>query len=185
MIMTIDGITALAVIGIASFGIDRMVRGTLFLLSFSPTWRRFFPTPESILDDEPKECPEQTVPRIVLPFAPTWDRSPKQTTPLPAKLRRLRADRRLKLAYYSLAGVLGCVVLAYFGEVRIFRAIGFEQTPDVLDCIFTGLIVTAGSDTIAKLKFPGLSQAATTAPSPLQVTGRLALDDRGKLHSAA
>jgi hypothetical protein len=40
-----DGITALSVLAIASFAVDRFVTGMLFLLSFIPFWSRMFPDP--------------------------------------------------------------------------------------------------------------------------------------------
>ena len=41
----LDGVTVLAVILIASFAIDRIVTGTLIVLSFIPIWNRWFPDP--------------------------------------------------------------------------------------------------------------------------------------------
>jgi hypothetical protein len=48
--MKIDGISALAVILIASFAIDRIVTGLLFLLSFLGRWERAFPDPATVND---------------------------------------------------------------------------------------------------------------------------------------
>jgi hypothetical protein len=48
--MKIDGISALAVILIASFAIDRIVTGLLFLLSFLERWERAFPDPATVED---------------------------------------------------------------------------------------------------------------------------------------
>ena len=46
---TIDGVSALAVIVIASFAIDRITTGALFVLSFIPAWVRWFPDPQLIV----------------------------------------------------------------------------------------------------------------------------------------
>ena len=46
--LTIDGVSAIAVILIASFAIDRIVTGILFMLSFFKPWTRHFPDPKSI-----------------------------------------------------------------------------------------------------------------------------------------
>lgn len=43
--LKIDGISAIAVILIASFAIDRIVTGFLFVLSFWPRWAAFAPEP--------------------------------------------------------------------------------------------------------------------------------------------
>ncbi len=48
--MKIDGVSAIAVILIASFAIDRIVTGILFMLSFLKPWTRFFPDPTTITD---------------------------------------------------------------------------------------------------------------------------------------
>ena len=44
----IDGVSAIAVILIASFGVDRIVTGLLFTLSFIKPWTRFLPNPTAI-----------------------------------------------------------------------------------------------------------------------------------------
>lgn len=48
--MKIDGISAIVVILIASFAIDRIVTGLLFLLSFIKPWSRVFPAPATTED---------------------------------------------------------------------------------------------------------------------------------------
>ena len=45
-----DGVTAIAMILIASFAIDRIVVGLLFLFSFLPSWQRVFPEPTLLAD---------------------------------------------------------------------------------------------------------------------------------------
>lgn len=143
--MPIDGVSALAVILIASFGIDRVVTGSLFLLSFVKPWNRAFPRPSEIAD--------------------TAERS--------------RAERKHKLVYFILAGLLGGVVLAFFGEVRIFHALGFTRTNYILDSIMTGLILIAGADRISEvLKLaPGSPGEKPPSSPPIEITGRLILED--------
>ncbi len=46
----IDGVTGIAVILIGSFAIDRIVTGTLFLLSFVRPWAQRFPDPATVDD---------------------------------------------------------------------------------------------------------------------------------------
>jgi hypothetical protein len=50
--MGVDGVNAIAVILIASFAIDRVVTGLLFLLSFIKPWARWLPSPAP--EDDPK-----------------------------------------------------------------------------------------------------------------------------------
>lgn len=47
---TIDGVSAIALVLFASFAVDRIVTGTIVLLSFLPIWRRTFPDPETLSD---------------------------------------------------------------------------------------------------------------------------------------
>jgi hypothetical protein len=49
--MKIDGISAIAIILIASFAIDRIVTGSLFLLSFVKYWTKYFPDPATLQPD--------------------------------------------------------------------------------------------------------------------------------------
>ncbi|MGH7768670.1 MAG: hypothetical protein ACREQP_14555 [Candidatus Binatia bacterium] len=140
--MKIDGISAIAVILIASFGIDRIVTGMLFLASFCPPWTRLFPDPELIQE----------------------------------KAGRAAAAKKAKLIYFLMAGVLAFFV-AWLGEVRIFRAMGFTQTNAILDALMTGLILIAGADRIAEaLKFPGFWSGEKSSAKPLEITGRLILE---------
>src|SRR2546422_5875347 len=48
--MKIDGVSAIAVIVIVAFAIERMVTGVLFALSFFKFWTRTFPDPMMIPD---------------------------------------------------------------------------------------------------------------------------------------
>ncbi len=144
--LQIDGVSAIAVILIASFGIDRIVTGLLFLLSFIKPWDRVFPHPSKTHDS----------------------------------MERTKVERKHKLVYFVIAGILGVVVLAFIGEVRIFYALGFTNTNYILDSIMTGLILMAGSDRVAvilKLMPDGASGAKTTESRPIEITGRLILED--------
>ncbi len=137
-----DGVTAIAVIAIASFGIDRIVRGVLFCLRFLPPIAKFLPETSTIED-----------PNL-----------------------RVRAERRFQMSYYVLAGILGGVVLAYYGGVRIFDALNFE-TNVILDCVMTGLILIAGADRMSVfLKMAGGPGAEDSEPRPIEITGRLILE---------
>ena len=141
--MRLDGVSALALILIASFGIDRIVTGFLFLLSFVKPWTRLFPDP-ALLDEGPEH---------------------------------VAAVKKQKLLYFTLAGVLGGVVLAYFGEVRIFRALGFTETNTLLDAVMTGLIMMAGADRVAQfLRMGGVSGGGVAESRPVEITGRLILE---------
>ena len=144
--MQLDGVSALAVLVIGSFAIDRIVSGLMFLLEFIPFGRRFVPEVVGISDD----------------------------------VERSRAERKRKLTYYGMAAIFGGVVLAYFGEVRIFRGLGFVNTNGILDSVMTGLILVAGADKIqafAKLGGGAVPAVTAPAPEPIEITGRLILEE--------
>lgn len=50
IIPQLDGISVIAVILIISFGVDRIVTGFFFLMSFVKPWSRYLPDPEMIED---------------------------------------------------------------------------------------------------------------------------------------
>jgi len=137
--MKLDGVTAITLILIASFAIDRIVTAILFLLSF---------------------------------VSPSLD---------PAGIEnagaRAWAEKRYKLLYVVLAGVFAIGVLAYYGGVRILSALGISTDP-LLDTILTGIVLVGGSDRIAALlKLPGAGGLEPPAPPPIQITGRVTLED--------
>lgn len=138
--MQIDGISALVLILIASFAIDRITSALVFLFAFL----RVFRDPRTVEEGPP----------------------------------RVRAERRQKLLYFILAGILGIGVIAGYGEVRIFEALSFDGLPDWMDSLVTGLILVAGADRIAGLlKMTGAQGAATDA-QPIEITGRLVLESQ-------
>lgn len=145
--MKIDGVSAIAVILILSFAINRIATGLLFLVSFVKPWARFLPDPVLQTNEG----------------------------------LRMKAERRRKLVYFVLAGILAMGVFAGYGTVRILSVSGFPSINPILDVILTGLILVAGSDRIAELlKTPataGVALATAEAPTtrPIEITGTLTL----------
>ena len=142
-----DGITAIAAILIASFAIDRFVTGLLFLLSLIKPWNRLFPDPA--LETDP--------------------------------VARSTAEKKRKLIYFSLAAFLAMGVLVGYGNVSILAAVGFSTINPLLDRILTGLILIGGADRVADiLKWGtagGASSPSSTSSSPIEITGKLVLED--------
>jgi hypothetical protein len=143
----IDGVSLLALFLIASFAIDRIVRGTLFGLSYIPAWRNIVP----------------------------------DTTGAPA-------SKNERLAYMVMAGLLAVIVLGWFGKVRMLTALGFTQTHPMLDTLFTGLLLVGGADRVdgflEKIGGGGAG-AATQAAKPVEITGRLVLEDAQRSQSSS
>lgn len=51
-----------------------------------------------------------------------------------------------------------------------------------LDIVFTGLLLMGGADTISRvLKLPGVSGAESPSPRPVEITGKLTLEERGTI----
>ncbi len=142
--MKIDGISAIAVILIASFAIDRVVTGLLFLLSFVKSWRQYFPDPTAQEGEE-----------------------------------RAASERKLKLAYFVFAGILGIALLGGYGKMRIFAASGFPDVPWWLDALATGLILMGGADRVAAFLNMGGPLGEKAAPQPIQISGKIVLEDSG------
>ena len=145
----LDGVTAVAVVLIASFAIDRIVAGCLFALSLSKAWDRRFPDPSSLPDESD----------------------------------RRRAEKKYKVVYFILAATLGVVVLAWLGNIRILSAMlhstgSTQPVNPILDTIVTGLLLTGGADRLAQfLKAPGEAGTQRAESKPIQITGKLVLDD--------
>ncbi len=82
--------------------------------------------------------------------------------------------------YYVIAGLLGAVVLGWFGQVRVLAALGFVSVNPILDALITGLVLMVGadraSDLLKKLDVPGGEAIKKSAP-PIEVTGRLVLEN--------
>jgi hypothetical protein len=82
--------------------------------------------------------------------------------------------------YYVIAGLLGAVVLGWFGQVRVLAALGFVSVNPILDALITGLVLMVGadraSDLLKKLDVPGGDAIKKSAP-PIEVTGRLVLEN--------
>ncbi len=64
-----DGVTAIAMILIASFAIDRIVVGLLFLFGFLPGWKRAFPEPALLADPGARAGAERKRKLIYFVFA--------------------------------------------------------------------------------------------------------------------
>jgi len=144
------GIQVAALIVIASFVIDRVTGATFFLLSLLDGWSRNFPDPATL--DSPGE--------------------------------RLAAQKRTKLAYYTFVGLLAAIFVFKFdiGVLRALQLGDYAQHP-WLDHLFSILVLMGGSDQIAALlKSPHAGKAleTTTPNKPIEVTGRLIVEDSAK-----
>ena len=157
----LDGVSAIAVLLIAAFAIDRIVSAILFLLGFIPVWSQSFPEP--VLEPEGKA--------------------------------RVEAERRLKFVYFFLAGLFSVAVIIALSGVRtidgttnagtgILYALGFQQ--HWIDVVLTMLILMGGAERISEaLRNIDASKAISEKPAPIEITGKLTLDEGSKLKNTA
>jgi len=136
-----------AMVVIASFVIDRVAGGVFFLLSLFGFWNRWFPDPVTIQD---------------------------------AGLK-LAAQKRQKLVYYSFVAALAAMIVVEF-HLRVLAALELTGVtpPPWQDALFSVLVLMGGSDQVAGLlKSPHAGKAVdvTSAQKPIEVTGRLTLDE--------
>ena len=88
--------------------------------------------------------------------------------------------QRQHVAYIVAAALLSGVVLAYYGKVTIFHALGFNAMPPLLDTILTAVILTAGADTIGQYLLHSAGPRR-----PVEVVGRLTLDNETPLDGSS
>lgn len=93
---------------------------------------------------------------------------------------RAKAEKRQSLAYYVLAGLIGLVVLAGFGNIRVIKALGYDASMYV-DWFITGIVLIGGSDFVGKLiQLSGLGGGTEPKNQPLEITGKLILENSAK-----
>ena len=136
--MKLDGVSAIALVLIASFAIDRLVTGVMFVITFA-----------GLLPD------------------PAMQESASA---------RISADRKYKLIYYLLAGVLGIFALAHYGHLRLLSALMPTVDP-LVDTVVTGLALMGGADRLAEYMKIGAPESAKQTPPAVQVTGKLTLEE--------
>ena len=91
---------------------------------------------------------------------------------------RVGAEKKQKLAYFTCAALFAIGILVWFGNVRIFYALGFTNMNQILDTVVTGVILIGGSDQIAALllKFSDASGKNKAAARPIEITGKIVLE---------
>lgn len=90
-------------------------------------------------------------------------------------------EKRYKLLYFVFAGILGVPVIAYYGDVRILDALGMGgEDKWLLDVVVTGIALVGGAERISALmeKYGKAPAAEKEQPKPIEITGRLVLDDK-------
>src|SRR5579859_2025861 len=143
--MNHDGISVTAMIVLASFAIERLKAGVLFLVSGPESWQKIFPDPALLQNGR----------------------------------ERSRAQRKVKVLEFVVAGILAMAALGLLPGVRILEALGVQGSGDLLDFALTWLVLTAGADQLGDL-LKSRSDSADSIPQPQQIviTGDLQLIDK-------
>jgi len=116
---------------------------------------------------------------FLLSFLGLWARRFPDPLLLEDPTERAKAEKQQKLIYYILAGFLGLVVVAIYGNVRVFQALGYQAANVVLDSIATGIILMAGSDVISKvMQLSGMGGTSESSSQPIEITGKLILENK-------
>ena len=137
----LDGLSAVAMLALAAFAIDRIVAGILFLFTF---------------------------------LKPNYDPDLVDTSV------QVVIRKKLKMAYVLIAAVLAVLVMVFYPNVRILNALGVKAD-QMLDSVLTCIILLGGSDQLANLlKTTGMPELKKPAPQPIQINGRLVLEEEAK-----
>src|SRR5262249_48786839 len=174
----LDGVSAIALVLIAAFAIDRVVNGLLFLLGFNKKWTRWCPDPKLIDETAPRIAAERRQKLVYFILAGFFGMivlaglghvrilTAMGLRPEPAIVASLTPTS---------AGASPSPSPAPGSEVRLSQSLF-----SFLDVVFTGLLLMGGADTISRvLRLPGVSGMESPSPRPIEITGKLTLEEHG------
>lgn len=141
-----DGPTAVAAVLIASFAIDRIVSGSLFLLSYINLWARFFPDPLLLADSSERIKAEKKQKLVYFVFA-------------------------LILAVGVLAGLAQVRVFTKLGFTDTTTA---QKILDI--ALTAIVLVAGADRLAALMALGGGSSATKASSQPIEITGTLVVE---------
>ena len=149
--MVLEPMSAVGVILVASFAVDRVVTALLFLLSLNPNLRSIC-DPDSVQDQGERDAAKK-------------------------EYRLLYAIFAGYLSTVVIAGLLGIRLMTLLGA-QLDPNTQLALHP-LVDVVLTGCILVGGSDRIADgLKLmAGSRKTEAQSPPPLEITGTLVLQD--------
>ena len=154
----LDPTKVIALILIASFALDRIVTGILFLLSYRKDWRKRFPDPASM---PPGETQVEAA----------------------RKYKLLYGSIAAFLGVVVIAGYLKIRLLELMGLITLDPvpappATAPFPTKQIFDALITGLLLTGGAERVAEIlkMMSGGSGEAKSQSKPVEITGRLVLE---------
>jgi len=117
---------------------------------------------------------------FVLSLFDGWNRIVPDPSMVADPRQKSAAQKHATLVYYIFVAVLA-TVLVYTFDIRILEALNVKWAVPSSDRIFSVLVLMGGSDQVAALlKVPhaGKLPEATAKNQPIEVTGKLTLEDR-------
>jgi hypothetical protein len=176
--MPLDGVSAIALVLIASFAIDRVVSGLLFLLSFNKKWAHWFPEP--MLIDKPAQRMAAERRQKLIYFILAGFLGMIVLAGL-GHVRILTAmGLRPEPAVVTSAAATPPGISPSPSPAPSVRLQISQSLFSFLDIVFTGLLLMGGADSISRvLKLPGVPGAESPSPRPIEITGKLTLEERG------
>jgi hypothetical protein len=104
---------------------------------------------------------------------------------VPARNTFLAQPKVRRFIYFAVAGLIGTLVLAYWGEVKVFRSLGFNATNDWLDIFFSGVIFAAAADWIGAWGRKNFSAGGQSESKPAPFLARTAPEESSAKRTAA
>ena len=186
----LDGVTAIALVVIASFAIDRIVTGSLFLLSYSKAWARRFPEPASLEDEHARTQAEKRQKLIYFALAGFLGMvvlagvgnvrilsalvvQPKQAESTNQSAQQNSPPQTTQAGSTN----QGATTNKTDSTAQTSKA-GISLF-SILDIIFTGLLLMGGADRIAQvIKMPGAHGGEKAESRPIQLSGKLTIENK-------
>ena len=183
----LDGVSAIALVLIASFAVDRVVTGLLFLLGFNKKWVQWCPDPK-LIDDPPGRTMAERRQKLAYFILAGFF-----AIIVLAGLGHVRILTAMGLRPGPAGDSSSVTTLAAASPSPSPVAGSASPTPapaatlgmsralfSFLDILFTGLLLMGGADSISRvLKLPGVAAAESPPPRPIEITGKLTLEERG------
>jgi hypothetical protein len=113
---------------------------------------------------------------FLLSFYGPWEKRFREPARIADGDARSNAERRTRLAYFTIAGSMALLVVLLSPEIRVLYAMDMTA-PAILDIGLTWLVLVAGSDRIGELVQDRRIGAVEKPSKPIQIEGRVTLVD--------
>lgn len=174
--LVMGGMSAVALVALASFAVDRIATAVLFLLSFNRTWSRHVPDPALTPDPAAKALARKKERLAYFTIAGVL------AIGILASFGNLRLLTAMGLhpqagTVAGRAAASAAATTAPASEESDKESGGGAGLFTLVDIVFTGLLLMGGADTVSRLlRMPGAPGVPKPEPRPLEVRGTLNLE---------